>query len=190
MTVYQLGDDRPEIAPEAYVAASAQVIGKVRLAAGASIWPGAVLRGDLAPISVGAGSNVQDNAVLHTEAGVPCTIGADATVGHAAILHSCTVGDGALVGMGAIVLNRARIGRDAVVGAGALVAEGKTVEERTLVVGCPARFVRRLTDEEVARNRANTARYVDMARVHAQTLVPLEQQDGAGNPPRRPNAVR
>ncbi|MGN1209387.1 MAG: gamma carbonic anhydrase family protein, partial [Duodenibacillus sp.] len=162
MAIFALADTVPSIADSAWVAESAQVIGRVELGADASIWPGAVLRGDIEAIRVGRGSNVQDNAVLHTDSAHPCVIEEDVTVGHGAILHGCQVGAGALIGMGATVLNGAVVGRDAVVGAGALVAEGKTVEAGTLVVGCPARYVRHLTPEEIARNRANTAHYVDL----------------------------
>ncbi len=170
MAIFALEKHTPKVDPSTYVAESAQVIGKVTLKENASIWPCAVLRGDLAEIVVGKGSNIQDNACMHTEYDTPCIVEDEVTVGHGAILHSCTVKSGALIGMGAIVLNRATIGEDAVVGAGALVAEGKTVEPRALVVGCPARFVRYLTDEEVAKNRANTAHYVKTAEVFAKSL--------------------
>lgn len=159
MAIFQLEQYKPTVSDSAWVAESAQVIGAVRIAEQASIWPGAVLRGDLAGIEIGPGSNVQDNAVLHTDQKRPCSIGAHVTVGHSAVIHSATVHEGALIGMGAIVLNGAVIGQDAVVGAGALVPEGKIVPARALVVGTPARFVRTLTDEEVAVNRANTLHY-------------------------------
>lgn len=170
MAIFALEKHTPKVAASAFVADSAQVIGKVTIKENASIWPCAVLRGDLEEIVVGKGSNIQDNACVHTEFGVPCIVEDDVTVGHGAILHSCTVKSGALIGMGAIVLNRATVGEDAVVGAGALVAEGKVIEPRSLVVGCPARFVRFLTDEEVAKNRANTAHYVKTAEVFANSL--------------------
>lgn len=170
MAIFVLEKNTPEVESSVYVAQSAQVIGKVTLKENASVWPCAVLRGDLSEIVVGKGSNIQDNACIHTEHGVPCIVEDDVTVGHGAILHSCTVKSGALIGMGAIVLNRAQIGQDAVVGAGALVAEGKVVEPRALVVGCPARFVRYLTDEEVAKNRSNTAHYVKSAETFKKSL--------------------
>ena len=154
----------PQISSSAWTAESSQVIGRVELKEHSSIWPGAVLRGDLEAISVGAGSNVQDNAVIHTEKGFPCTIEENVTVGHAAVLHGCTVRKGALIGMGAIVLNGAEVGENAIVGAGSLVAEGKTVAPGTLVVGTPARFVRNLTDEEIETMHRNTAHYVEEAR--------------------------
>lgn len=161
MAIFKLDTQIPTVDSAAWIAPGAQVIGKVTVGPQASVWQGAVLRGDLESICVGRGSNIQDNAVIHTEIGAPCIVGEDVTVGHGAILHGCTVDDGALIGMGATILNRAVIGEDAVVGAGALVPEGKTVEPRTLVVGCPARVVRSLTEEEVARNRANSRHYVE-----------------------------
>lgn len=153
----------PQVSFSAWTAESSQVIGKVHLKEGVSIWPGAVLRGDLESITVGCGSNVQDNAVIHTEKGFPCVIEDNVTVGHCAVLHGCTVKKGALIGMGAIILNGAVIEENAVVGAGSLVAEGKTVASGTLVVGTPARFVRNLTEEEINTVHRNTAHYVEQA---------------------------
>ena len=143
----------PQVSFSAWTAESSQVIGRVELKDNSSIWPGAVLRGDLESITVGVGSNVQDNAVED-----------NVTVGHAAVLHGCTVKNGALIGMGAIVLNGAVVGENAIVGAGSLVAEGKTVAPGTLVVGTPARFVRNLTEEEIRTMHRNTAHYVEEAR--------------------------
>lgn len=154
----------PRISFSAWTAESSQVIGRVELKDDSSIWPGAVLRGDLESITVGVGSNIQDNAVIHTEKGFPCVVGDNVTVGHAAVLHGCTVKSGALIGMGAIVLNGAVIGENAIVGAGSLVAEGKTVAPGTLVVGTPARFVRNLTEEEILTMHRNTAHYVEEAQ--------------------------
>lgn len=154
----------PRISFSAWTAESSQVIGRVELKDDSSIWPGAVLRGDLESITVGVGSNVQDNAVIHTEKGFPCVVEDNVTVGHAAVLHGCTVKSGALIGMGAIVLNGAIIGENAIVGAGSLVAEGKAVAPGTLVVGTPARFVRNLTEEEILTMHRNTAHYVEEAR--------------------------
>ncbi len=170
MAIFQLGNRVPQVDSSAWVAESAQVIGRVRIKAGASVWPGAVLRGDLADIELGRGSNLQDNAVVHTDEDTPCTIGENVTVGHAAVLHGCTIEEGALIGMGAVVLNGASIGREAVVGAGALVAENKTVPERALVVGTPARFVRTLTDEEVEEIKRNTRHYVEQKEVFRKDL--------------------
>ncbi len=170
MAIFQLDEHSPIVEDDVFIADSAQVIGKVQLCKNSSIWPGAVLRGDLSPIHVGVGSNIQDNAVIHTEDVIDCVIGDNVTVGHGAILHSCTVEEGALIGMGAIVLNGAHIGKDAIVGAGALVPEGKTVPDRALVVGCPARFVRELTDEEISQNHSNTAGYIESAKTFQHRL--------------------
>ena len=164
MAIYQLGDDAPRIAATAWVADSAAVIGRVDLAEGASVWYGAVLRGDNDRITVGARSNVQDGSVLHADAGFPLTLGADVTVGHQAMLHGCTVGDGSLIGIKAVVLNRAVIGRECLIGANALIPEGKVIPDRSLVLGSPGKVVRSLTDEEVARLREGARSYVDNAR--------------------------
>lgn len=159
MAIFALNEHVPEISESAWVSESAQVIGQVRIDEQASVWPGAVLRADLAPITLGSGSNLQDNAVVHVDAGRPCTVGRNVTVGHGAILHGCTIEDGALIGMGAVVLNGAVIGRDAIVGAGALVAENKVIPERALVVGTPARLVRTLSDDEVEKLHEDNKHY-------------------------------
>ena len=150
MPLYSLDGVAPEIAQGCYVADNATLIGKVRLKPGASVWFGAVLRGDNEWIEVGERSNVQDNCTFHTDPGFPLTIGANCTIGHNCILHGCTIGDLSLVGMSAIVLNGAKVGKNCIVGAGALVREGGVVPDNTLVVGSPARHVR-ATDEAVAR---------------------------------------
>ena len=147
----------------AFVAPNATVQGDVILKPGSTVWYGAVLRGDDGTLTLGENSNVQDNAVIHTEKGFPCVVEDNVTVGHAAVLHGCTVKSGALIGMGAIVLNGAVVGENAIVGAGSLVAEGKTVAPGTLVVGTPARFVRNLTEEEIRTMHRNTAHYVEEA---------------------------
>jgi carbonic anhydrase/acetyltransferase-like protein (isoleucine patch superfamily) len=140
------------------------VIGDVRLAARASIWWNAVLRGDNDPICIGENSNVQDGSVLHTDEGVPLTLGANVTVGHLVMLHGCTIGDGSLIGIGSIVLNRAAIGRHSIVGANTLIPEGKAFPERVLIVGSPGKVVRELSDEEVARLLLAAQGYVANAR--------------------------
>ena len=173
MTIYALGDRRPRCAPDAWVADNATVIGSVVLEPEASIWFGAVIRGDNDLITIGSRSNVQDNVVLHTDAGVPLTLGREVTVGHQAMLHGCGVGDGSLIGIGAIVMNRAVIGRNCIVGAGALVPEGKTYPERSLILGSPARVARPLTDEEVAALPGYAAGYVARSRIFREQLVPL-----------------
>lgn len=170
MAIYRLGDRAPRIDPTAWVADSAELIGLVELAAEASIWFNCTLRGDNEPIRVGARSNVQENCVLHTDPGHPLTIGEHVTVGHQAMLHGCTIGDGSLIGIQAIVLNGARIGRECLIGAGALVTEGKSIPDRSVVMGAPGRIVRQVTDDEAANLRANNDTYVARARHFGQAL--------------------
>jgi len=162
MTVYTLEGTSPEF-PEndAYwVAPSAALIGRVRLLKNASVWFGAVLRGDNDWITVGEGSNVQDNSVIHTDPGQPVTIGANCTVGHRVILHSTTVEDGSLIGMGSTLLNRSRIGKNCLVGANALVTEGKQFEAGSMIIGAPAKMTRPLTDMELTGIKMSAAGYV------------------------------
>src|SRR5215831_11850124 len=144
MPIYALDDATPDLPPEGeyWVAPTAVLIGKVRLLKGASVWWGAVLRGDNDWITIGEGSNIQDNSVIHTDPGQPVMVGANCTVGHRVILHSTTVEDGSLIGMGSTLLNRSRIGKNCLVGAGALVTEGKAFEDGTMVLGVPAKAVR------------------------------------------------
>src|ERR1700712_1290041 len=144
MPIYALDGAEPEIADDCWIAPDAMVIGKVRLLKGASIWFGAVLRGDNEFITVGEDSNVQDHSIIHADPGLPVTIGRGVTVGHRVIVHSASVGDNSLIGMGAILLNGARIGNNCLVGAGALVTEGKTFEDGKLILGSPARAIRDL----------------------------------------------
>ena len=148
MALYKLGDVSPTVAAGAYVAPSASVIGKVVLAEHSSVWFGATLRGDNETIGIGAGSNVQDGAVMHTDPGFPLTIGAHVSVGHQAMLHGCAVGEGSLIGIQSVVLNAAVIGRGCLVGAGALITERKVFADGTLILGAPAKVVRELTAEE------------------------------------------
>ena len=155
---------RPGIARAAFVAASADITGEVELGEGASVWYGAVLRADLAPIKVGAGSNVQDGAVAHVADDHPCLLGDDVTVGHRAVLHGCTVGDRCLIGMGAILLDGSVIGEESIVGAGALVTQGKAFPPRSLILGSPAKVARELRPDEVAGLREHARAYVDLAR--------------------------
>jgi carbonic anhydrase/acetyltransferase-like protein (isoleucine patch superfamily) len=157
MSIYRLGEHSPQVHPDAYVAESATVIGQVSLAARASVWFGAVIRGDNEPIRIGAECNVQDGAVLHTDPGFPMVIEDGVSVGHQAMLHGCTIGAGSLIGIQAIVLNGAVIGRDCLVGAGAVVTERKTFPDRSLIVGAPARVLRTLSDEDVARLLSKSA---------------------------------
>lgn len=176
MTVYALGDVRPQLpaAGSYWVAPSAQVIGNVRLAEGVGVWFGTVIRGDNELIDIGARSNIQELCMMHTDPGAPMTIGEDCTIGHSAILHGCTIGDGSLVGMGATVLNRARIGKGSLVGANALVAEGKEFPDYSLIIGAPARAVRTLREEEVARLRMSAGHYVANWRRFVSELTPIE----------------
>src|ERR1700728_1189700 len=150
--IYELDGQKPDLPEEGryWIAASAAVIGKVRLKTDCSVWFGAVLRGDNEWIELGERSQSQDNCTLHTDLGFPLTIGVDCVIGHNVVMHGCTIGDGALIGMGAIVLNGARIGAHSLVGGGALVTEGKSFPERSLIVGSPARAVRTLDDKALA----------------------------------------
>ncbi len=153
MPIYRLDDVAPEFPGEGqyWVAPSADVIGRVRLLRDASIWFGAVLRGDNEWITVGQGSNIQECSVLHTDMGAPLTIGTNCTIGHKAMLHGCTIGDNSLIGMGAIILNHAKIGRNCLIGAGALIPEGKEIPDNSLVMGQPGKVVRELDDEAAAK---------------------------------------
>ena len=173
MAIYQLGDDAPRIAEDAWVADSAQVIGRVSLGAQASIWYGCVLRGDNDWITIGERSNIQDLSMLHTDAGIPLTLGAGVTVGHQVMLHGCTVGDGSLIGIQSVILNGARIGRNCIVGAGALITEGKEFPDGVLIVGSPAKVVRELTPEQIERLKWSAAHYVENAQRHRQGLKKL-----------------
>ena len=172
MPLYAIGDASPTIHPTAWVAPSADLIGDVHLAARASVWFGAVIRADNTPILLGEEANFQDGAIGHSDPGAPLTIGARVTVGHQAILHGCTVGEEALIGMGARILNGAVIGPQCIVGAGALVTEGKSFEARSLIVGSPARAIRALSDQEVAMLRLSAAHYAEKAAHYAADLKP------------------
>lgn len=143
-----------------WIAPTAVTIGKVRLERDASVWWGAVLRGDNELITVGQGSNVQDGCVLHTDPGFPLTIGPYVTVGHMAMLHGCTIGEGSLVGIGAVILNGARIGRNCLIGAKALIAEGKEIPDNSLVMGMPGKIVGEVRPEQAERIRRGTLKYV------------------------------
>ena len=173
MPSYQIDGLTPSFSEGAWAAPSADLIGDVRLGPRASIWFGAVIRADNTPIIIGAESNVQDGAVGHSDPGAPLIIGDRVTVGHQAILHGCTVKDGALIGMGARVLNGAVIGERCLVGAGALVTEGKIFEPQMLIVGSPARAIRALSDTEVAALALSAAHYADKAAHYAHNLQPL-----------------
>jgi carbonic anhydrase/acetyltransferase-like protein (isoleucine patch superfamily) len=164
MAVYELDGVAPRVDPTAWIAESAEVIGNVTLGRGASVWFGSVLRGDGDLIEIGEGSTVQDLCVFHVDAGAPLAVGRHVTIGHKVMLHGCSVGDESLIGIGAIILNRARIGRHCLVGAGALVTEGKTFPDGSLIVGAPARVARALTPEQIEGLRHSAQHYIDNAR--------------------------
>lgn len=168
--LYALEGIEPEVAQAGFVAPTATLIGRVVLEDNASVWFGAVLRGDNEPIVLGAGSNIQDNAVCHTDMGFPLTIGAGCTIGHKAMLHGCTIGANTLVGMNATVLNGARIGENCLIGAGALITEGTEIPDNSLVVGMPGKVKRTLDADAVARLRASAQAYVRNAQRYAQEL--------------------
>jgi len=172
MPLYAIDDSAPQIAPDAWVAPSADLIGDVRVAARASVWFGAVVRADNTPIVIGEDSNMQDGAIGHSDPGFPLTIGARVTVGHQAILHGCTIADDCLVGMGARILNGAVLESECLVGAGALITEGKSFASGSLIVGSPARVVRQLTEEERRALRVSAAHYAEKAAHYAEMLRP------------------
>lgn len=173
MPIYRLGEKIPQLAPSVWLAPNATVIGDVRLAANVSIWWNAVLRGDNDPITIDENTNIQDGAVLHTDEGVPLTLGRDITVGHMVMLHGCTIGDGSLIGIGSIILNGAVIGKNCLIGAGTLIPEGKAIPDRSLVVGSPGRVVRELPDAQLARLAYSAVHYVENAQRYRQLLTEM-----------------
>jgi carbonic anhydrase/acetyltransferase-like protein (isoleucine patch superfamily) len=168
---YRLGDLRVETHPDSWVAPNATLIGKVRLQAGASVWFGAVLRGDNELIDIGENSNVQDGTVMHTDTGIPLTIGKNVTIGHNVMLHGCSVGDCSLIGINAVILNGAKIGKYCIIGANSLIAEGKEIPDGSLVMGSPGKVVRELTDAQKQMLEASAAHYVQNAQRYARDLV-------------------
>lgn len=164
MAIYQLEGIAPRISDSAWVADSAQVMGNVELAEDASIWFGVVVRGDTEIIRIGQRTNIQDLCVLHADVGMPLTVGDDVTVGHQVMLHGCTIGDGSLIGIGAVVLNGAKIGKGCLVGAGSLVTEGKEFPDGSMILGSPAKVVRQLTPEQLEGLRLSAQHYVSNAR--------------------------
>jgi carbonic anhydrase/acetyltransferase-like protein (isoleucine patch superfamily) len=173
LPAYRLGADVPVVAEDAFIAPGARVLGRVRLAPGSSVWYNAVLRADLDTIEIGEQSNIQDGCVVHVDAGFPCRVGRRVTVGHNAILHGCTIEDGALIGMGATLLNGSRVGRGAIVAAGALLPEGAEVPDGMLAMGVPARVVRPLREGEAARTVAGADHYVELAGHHRESAKEL-----------------
>lgn len=174
MTRYALGQIKPSLADECWIAPDANVIGDVVVASGVGIWFGATLRGDNARISIGARSNIQEGVVVHVDPGFPVTIGEGCTIGHRAIIHGCTIGDNTLIGMGATVLNGAVIGSNCLVGANALVTEGKSFPDGALIVGAPAKAIRQLDEAAIARLRLSAESYAQKWRLFARDLVRLD----------------
>ena len=171
MTIYTLGQATPTIDPDTWIAPDANVIGEVHLQAGGSIWFGSTLRGDNEPITIGAGTNVQENCVFHSDVGFPLTIGVNCTIGHKAMLHGCTIGDNSLIGMGATVLNGAVIGKNCLIGANALITEGKEIPDGSLVMGVPGKVVRELDERAIQGLRASALHYQENMRRFRETMV-------------------
>jgi len=169
--IYAIGNLAPQLKGNNYIAPNAAVIGDVVLEKNANVWWGVTIRGDNNTITLGENVNIQDGAVLHTDEGVPLTLEKDVSVGHMVMLHGCTVKEGSLIGIKAVILNNAVIGRECLIGAGALIAEGKVIPDRSLVLGAPGRVVRQLTDEEVRMIRAISQHYVDNAERYRSELV-------------------
>lgn len=164
MTLYALADDAPQLHADTWVAPDANLIGKVVLEEGASVWFGATLRADHEEIRIRAGSNVQENTVMHVDKGYPISVGENCTIGHKVMLHGCTIGDGSLIGMGATVLNGAKIGKNCLIGAGALITEGKEIPDGSLVMGAPGKVVRELDEQGVQMLQASALHYQENMR--------------------------
>lgn len=173
MAIYQLDDLSPAIHDSAWVADSAAVMGNVTLSEDSSVWFGVVIRGDTETITVGKGTNIQDNSVLHADHGMPLVIGENVTVGHQVMLHGCTIGDGSLIGIQAVVLNGAKIGKNCLVGAGSLVTEGKEFPDGWMIMGSPAKAVRQLTDAQIQGLKMSAQHYIDNARRYKAGLKKL-----------------
>ncbi len=179
MALYELDGVAPDVDPSAWIADSAQVMGRVTLAGDVSVWFGTVIRGDTESITIGRGSNIQDGTVMHADVGMPIVLGEDVTVGHKVMLHGCTIGDETLIGIGAVVLNGAKIGRNCLVGAGALVTEGKEFPDGSMIIGSPAKAVRSLTPEQMQGLRQSARHYVQNARRFQAGLRKMDSQ-GSG----------
>ncbi|MEO0915823.1 MAG: gamma carbonic anhydrase family protein [Pseudomonadota bacterium] len=180
MSLYRFGGYLPSLPEDGdyWIAPGAHVIGNVRLGSAVSIWFGSVLRGDNEPIEIGAGTNLQEQTVVHTDPGFPCTIGENCTIGHKAMLHGCTIGAGSLVGMGATVLNGARIGKGCLIGAGALITEGKQIPDGSLVMGMPGKVVRDSTSDQQAANLMSAKHYQERMRAFRDGLTTVTTDDG------------
>jgi carbonic anhydrase/acetyltransferase-like protein (isoleucine patch superfamily) len=175
MSLYALDGVASELHESCWIAPGAALIGKVRLARDASVWFGAVLRGDNELIDIGEGSNIQEHCVLHTDMGFPLTVGRGCTIGHRAILHGCAIGDNTLIGMGATVLNGARVGRDCLIGAHALVTEGAVIPDGSLVIGAPGRVARPLRPEQIDSLKLSAERYIANAKRFAAGMAPVQR---------------
>ncbi len=171
MPLYAINQKRPTTAKDTWVAPNATVIGDVTLETNSSVWWSAVIRGDDESIVIGANTNIQDGSVLHADPGIPLSLGAYVTVGHMAMLHGCTVGEGSLIGIKSVILNRVVIGKECLIGANTLIPEGKVIPDRSLILGSPGRVVRTLSDDEVARIRATAEHYVRDWQRYRDTLT-------------------
>ncbi len=172
--LYELDGKRPVCDPaKSWVAESASVIGDVVLEEDASVWFGATVRGDNDRIHIGRGSNIQDGSVLHVDPGIPLFIGAEVTIGHLVMLHGCTIGDGSLIGIGAVVLNGAKIGANCLIGANALITEGKEIPPRSVVMGAPGKIVREVSDDDLLRIRRGVESYIERSRLYRDGLRPV-----------------
>ncbi|MDX9802123.1 MAG: gamma carbonic anhydrase family protein [Spirochaetia bacterium] len=167
--IYKYGEITPDTEKAVFIADSADIIGDVELGEDSNIWFNTTLRGDIAPIRVGKGTNIQDGAILHVNHDMPCIVGDNVTVGHGAIIHAATVKEGCLIGMGAILLDECEIGEDSVVGAGSLVTGGKVFPPRSLIIGSPARKIKEISDEDIAKIRANASEYIALGKKTAQS---------------------
>ena len=174
MTLYALGADKPQLHEDTWIAADANLIGKVVMLAGASVWFGSTIRADHEVITIGEGTNVQENTVMHIDKGFPLTIGTNCTIGHKVMLHGCTIGENTLIGMGATVLNGAKIGKNCLIGAGALITEGKEIPDGSLVMGVPGKVVRQLDDEAIAKLEASALHYQENMRRFRDSLKVVE----------------
>lgn len=170
MAIYQLGEHVPNIDPSAYVTECANVVGQVTIGANTSIWFGATIRADNDTITIGQNCNIQDGAILHADPGFPLSIGDNASIGHQAMVHGCTIGENSLIGIQSVLLNGAKIGKNCLVGAGAVVTEGKEFPDNSLILGAPARVVRTLADKDIERLRAVTESYVERSRFFKSNL--------------------
>ena len=173
MSIYQLADLKPSVHPSVWVADTADVMGHVTLAEDVNVWFGVVIRGDTSTITVGKGSNIQDNSVLHADEGKPLVIGENVTVGHQVMLHGCTIGDNSLIGIQAVVLNGAKIGKNCLVGAGSLVTEGKEFPDGSMILGSPAKVVKQLSPEQIEGLKKSAQHYVENAARYKSGLKKL-----------------